>query len=389
MTLGDIPPGFRVAERYAVVPDPWRTRFLVPLAGRTAAAASISRYNGLRWARLRIPRTLLGWAFRAGAGPRLIRHRLLVLVRDDLPDEALPEHLIGAHLRRVLGSSEFAMGVGVRPPDPNVKPTLQLFAPDGSPLGYAKVGWNAATRAMVVNEAATAAALGADAERLGVPAVLHHGVWRDRAITVTAPLPLRIRRHKDTATPPRLLHEVLSAPTRVGPLAESAFWHEVRAETDRIVADPEEPRLAETIARVVGDLEERHGRTPLRLGRWHGDWVPWNLGHHGGRLHVWDWEHSAPDTPLGFDHLHWRFQVTMVLEGRPLREAVRAVNDAARTELTPMGITEPELVGRLYLLEMFLRTYRLKRAGSGWNPALHPAMLDVMGEWTPSRADPG
>lgn len=380
VTSGDVPPGHRVVEHYAVVPSPERPCFLVPLDGRAVAAGSLTHYNGLRWARLRVPRTVLGAGFRTGIAPLLLRHRLLVCVPEDLSPDELGDHLLSAHLQRVLGLPRLALGVGVRPLDPNLKPTLQLFGADGAPVGYAKVGWNAATREMTRREAAAIAAVTEEAAGgIRVPRLLHHGPWRDYDLTVTAPLPPNIRRYREADRPPPVSYDDGPFAARTTKLADAGFWRVLRAKAAVLSTDDEERRLAALVTAHCDELEREHGDTPLRVGRWHGDWVPWNMGRYSGDLYVWDWEHSAEEAPVGFDHLHWMFQDALVLRGRPLSEAVAAVRSAV-DELPEIPPDHRRLLGRLYLLEMFMRTYHLKRLGGGWNPALHPAMLEVLEE---------
>lgn len=379
VTPGFVPQGHRVVERYAVVPGPAHPRFLVPLGGNAVAAGSLTHYNGLRWARLRLPRTVLGAGFRTGVAPALLRHRLLVCAPTALPDAELGDYLLSAHLQRVLDLPRPALGIGVHAPDPNMKPTLQLFGPDGAPVGYAKIGWNAATREMTRREAAAVAAAGGDAGGgIRVPRLLYEGPWRDHHITVTAPLPLKIKRFRDADAPPLVSHDDGFFTAGMVKLADSGFWGALRDEIAVLQGDAEERRLAALVMACRDGLEHDHGDTPLLVGRWHGDWVPWNMGRHGGELHVWDWEHSAPGVPAGFDHLHWRFQVALVLHGRPLADAVAAVRTAAAGELAAVPPEHRTLVANLYLLEMFMRTYHLKRLGGGWNPALYPAMLHVL-----------
>jgi hypothetical protein len=79
--------------------------------------------------------------------------------------------------------------------------------------------------------------------------------------------------------------------------------------------------------------------------------------------------------PIGFDALHWYFQRT--LPARGIDAAVQSV-DNARRDLQAVGVAESAMayVASLYLLEMFVRSVRLERGGGGWNPRLHPRMLD-------------
>ncbi|WP_433477123.1 hypothetical protein ACQPZP_08755 [Spirillospora sp. CA-142024] len=391
-TLDGLPSGYRPVESYAVVPSPANAKFLVPIAGNAAAAATLTCYNRLRSGQVRATRRVLGAGFRTGLAQRLLRHRLTVGIRSDIPAEQAADHLLGEHLRRVLDAPELVFGLGVRPIDPNSKPTLQVFSGDGAPLGYAKIGWSPATRELATTEAeavhAVATGLAARAgEASGphphVPALLHHGPWRDLVITVTAPLPARVTGHGDPGSPPEpafTLAIAESSDSGWERLTGTAFWRRLR---DDAAAMDDEPDLAEALNAVMDGLADRFAELKLRIGRWHGDWVPWNIGHHGGDLHVWDWEHSALGAPVGLDLLHWRFQVELVLRGAPLDTAVAAVERAARDELASYGVAAEarDLMARLYLLEMFARTYRLKRGGGGWNPALFPAMLDVLARW--------
>ncbi|MFC7645745.1 hypothetical protein ACFQX6_37875 [Streptosporangium lutulentum] len=196
VTSGEVPPGFRAVETYAVVPSPERARFLVPLATAAAAAASVGRYNGLREPGTRVFRFLLGLGYRLRIAQRVIRHRLVVCVDERLDERALPGHLLSAHLREVLGEADVVVGAGVHRIDPHHKPVLQLFSPAGKPVGYVKVGWNDATRTMVATEAEALSLVG-DMNEMHVPRVLHEGTWRDYRLTVTAPLPETVRRHRE------------------------------------------------------------------------------------------------------------------------------------------------------------------------------------------------
>ncbi|MFD0540572.1 hypothetical protein ACFQY7_48995 [Actinomadura luteofluorescens] len=132
-TLGDLPAGYRPMESYAVVPSPANARFLVPIADHAAAAATLTCYNRLRSGQVRATRRVLGAGFRTGLAQRLLRHRLTVGLRSDIPAGQAADHLLGEHLRRVLDVPRIVFGLGVRPLDPNGKPTLQVFSGDGAP----------------------------------------------------------------------------------------------------------------------------------------------------------------------------------------------------------------------------------------------------------------
>ncbi|MET7752420.1 hypothetical protein [Micromonospora sp. NPDC005367] len=380
LTVGAAPAGHRVAARYAVVPSLSRPRFLLPLGAPRATAAALLAYNALRPPRVRAVRAALGGLSRVGAaGPAFPTLTVSVPA-----GSAAGELLLAERLAVDLAAGPLHAGCGVRPPDPNHKPTLALFTGDGRPQGYAKIGWNGATRALV---SAEAAALRELAELTGVPdhpvtpRLLTEIEWAGQVVAVVEPLPPRVR-GVPVSDPPRIA--ALLAVARRGrpappsrPLAGSSFLDRLAAEAARAAdADPSGRRAVAAVAA----LARRHGGTALEFGHWHGDWVPWNLGRHAGELVAWDWEHSGPDVPLGFDLAHDAFQRALVLRGEPAAAAAGAVG----TRLTRygdqlgLGPAQRRAVADAYLVEMWLRTFRLADAGAGWNAALHPALLDVI-----------
>jgi len=386
-TDGTVPDGYVPVERYAVVPSLTRPRFLVPLATRRAAWASTARYNALRPARVRALRAAVGAGMRLGVGQRALRDRLVVCVAEGAGRRPLGELLISEHLRRALGVGELLMGIGVSQPHPNRKPTLQLFGPAGEALGYVKVGWSELTRQLVRNEAAALRTCAAHPlPDLEVPRLLGADRWNDLDLAVTSPLPTGVRRHRAALRPPPVAVSGQVAAvngTRALPLAASPYWSGVRRRV-RAAAAAEGGELAATLGHCLGALERRCGGTRLVFGRWHGDWVPWNLAWEGGRLHAWDWEHSGDDAPLGFDLLHWQFQVAFVAQRRDAADAAARCAGLALPQLLGLGVQQPAAgdLPLLYLLEAYLRGYRMKAAGAGWNPRFHPRMLEVLADRT-------
>ncbi|MEH0972138.1 hypothetical protein V6U77_13490 [Micromonospora sp. CPCC 205546] len=375
------PPGHRAVARYAVVPSLARARFLLPLGAPRATAASLLAYNALRPPKVRAVRAALGVLARVGAVDLAPFPRLTV----SLPDRVAPEEaLLAGRLGAALGVPSVHAACGVRPPDPNHKPTLQLFGADGRALGYAKIGWNGATRALVTAEAAALRELPAVTgvpDHPAAPRLLAESTEAGRVVALVEPLPPAVR-GVPVDDPPRLAALLAVArrgrpPAPPRPLAGSSFARRLAAEAARAAADT--PDGARAVAAVAA-LADRHGDTAVEFGHWHGDWVPWNLGVHDGHLVAWDWEHSGPDVPLGFDLVHDAFQRALVLRGEPAAAAARAVDAQLDRHGDDLGLAPAarRLVADAYLLEMWLRTWRLADAGAGWNAALHPALLDVV-----------
>lgn len=383
---GRPPTGHRAVARYAIVPSVERARFLLPLGSKRATAASLLAYNALRPPRVRAARAALGGFARLG-GLELARFSVLTVSLPEAVDAvAADEALLVHRLAALQGWGPAYAACGVRPPDPNHKPTLQLFAPEGRPLGFAKIGWNDATRALVTTEAAALRELPALArvpEHPVAPRLLAELRWAGRSVALVEPLPPAVRGLSSTAEPE--VAAVLAVarrghpPARRRPLAGSSFLARLTRTAHRAAATM--PADTRVVAAVAG-LASRHGETRVEFGHWHGDWVPWNLGRDAGRLVAWDWEHSAPDVPLGFDLAHDAFQRALVLRGSSAAVAADAVDLQLRRYGDALGLDRAgqRLVADTYLLELWLRTWRLANAGAGWNPALHPALLELFGQ---------
>ncbi|HEV7961294.1 MAG TPA: hypothetical protein VGP57_02040 [Actinoplanes sp.] len=363
LTIGDDP---AAAARYAVVPDLDHARFLLPLASRRVTAASMLAYNALRPPKVRASRAAIGLLARVGALGLTGAPILSVHVPDGT--ELLWDRLAG-----LLGAPRLHAAIGIRPPDPHHKPTLQLFDDSGRPRGYAKIGWNAGTRAMVRAEAASLAELPPPAGDLpAVPTLMLHTRWHDREVAVIEPMPRSVRRIRRPDVP--RVAAMLAVARRGGPpappqpLAGSAFLAEWRR------------RAAPAIHAAIDALQARDGELRLEFGDWHGDWVPWNMARHRGGLLVWDWENHASGVPVGFDLAHQAFQTALSTHRRPAVECARAVDAALGEHGAALGLSAgaQRFVADAYLVELWLRTYELSADGAGWNPKLHPALLDVL-----------
>ncbi|MDQ4005780.1 MAG: hypothetical protein M3135_05700, partial [Actinomycetota bacterium] len=239
----------------------------------------------------------------------------------------------------------------------------------------AKVGWNAPTRRGVENEADALEAFPRGDLPLAAPALLHRGAWQDLTLLVTAPLPGRARRYRPLDRVPDV--EITRAVSGLGtvsrgPLVDSAY---VRALGERVA---NEASLQGLLAGVL----ERAGDLVLEYGAWHGDWVPWNLARHRGRLHVLDWEHWGREVPLGFDVVHFMFQVAFVARGRPLEESFATARRDAPALLERLGAPSgaADAILRLYFAEITLRAHRAALEGAFSNPRFYPRALSLAAE---------
>jgi hypothetical protein len=342
-------------EAYLVLPGLDRPRFLVPASSRRAAAGTLARYNRMREPATRAARAAAALAARAG---------LLSVVGSRVSVRS--EGSLLAHLREALGRPELVAAAGIRRRGLLTKPVLQLFDPAGRAVGYAKVGWNDATRAAVANEARALEEVGAARPRsFRVPRLLHTGAWREAVVTVVEPLPGNVRRHLpvDRLPPTPVLAEL----ARIGGTERTALgstaWF---AATGDRLRSTDAASLADRIERELGDV-------PVEIGRWHGDLTPWNVAWSGEEPFVIDWEHARSGVPVGLDVVHFHFQVAFVLDRRDVEAAHRISTARAAPVLRALGLDDrvAGALGALHLAELLVRTTDAARSGAAPSPRLY------------------
>ena len=384
VTTGRLPDTHVVAEEYVVLPDVRRARFLVPVGAPAAVRSAFTSHLSTVSRKSRVIGQLIGQGFRSGAAERVLRDRLVVGIDRCVPRDRWREHLVLSELAALLGHDDLVAVHPVRRFTPNAKPTVRLFDRGGVARGYGKLGWSAPTRALVRNETAALEALDGGVAGLTVPRALLSGTF-DRAgspeleYLVTTALPPGLR---PWTQPPEndaelLLRIAESGAVGTSTLGSSPYLDRLRRriEAAQTACPSEADALAGWLARLELDQQQ------LRFGRWHGDWVAWNLALTGRGVAAWDWEYSAPDAPVGFDLLHWHFQHRLAAPGGDLDTA--AAELAARLPgLGRLAVPEEarELVGALYLVEMLTRAAGLAAEGSGWNPKLHPRLITIARE---------
>ena len=376
---GTLPAGFERAEQFAVLPAGGGRSFMVSLASRRAASSALTSYNALRSGRRWLARRLLGAGLCTGLAQPLLRDRIDIGIASGASQGELADDFLWGHLRQVFGGGRLVVAFGGGS-GPYRKPVLQVFSTGGTPLGYVKVGWNQWTREAVSREAAALRACAIRPMRVGVPRLLDDSRWRGLDLLVTAPLPQGIRRVGIGAPLPgaELLREIsgLSA-AHAGELSASPWWLGIRSRIQTGVTDP----VTRSALSVATDrIERAHGGVPLEFGTWHGDLVPWNLARLGDRLYAWDWESSTPDAPLGFDAVHFHFQVAFVARRYPVERAVALAAAAARPALEALGIPRHvhDLIAALHLIELSVRHEEARRSSGDIDDRFCPAVVRVL-----------
>ncbi|GAA1735164.1 hypothetical protein [Luedemannella helvata] len=357
------------AAEFLVIPDHRRPRLLVPADDRRIAAAAVRRYARPHSRLARLKRDAVVACLRTGASRLLLRSRVRVAAGTDT---------IETYLREACGAG-LRLSVHIGPARANRKPVLQLLAPDGTTVGFAKLGVGPLTRDLVRRETEALTRLATlPLGEVEVPAVRHAGRWHGHEVLVQSALPVwRSRAAWDPGRLARAMVAVAGAGgVADGDLATSPYWAGLR---ERLAALGGQSDGA-ALRRAAHDLVDRAGATRLAYGQWHGDWAPWNMATLADRLLLWDWERFATGVPLGFDALHFALQRDLQATGFAVTRAgatVRDCVDAAPETLRPFGVTDrptAHATALLYLVDLAARYLADRQAEAG-------ARLGALGTW--------
>lgn len=339
-------------REWIFLPSAEHPRLLLPAGTPAAAASAIRRYSHDLGLRQRVTRALTAGGVRARLGDRMLSDRLYAVGAGESIEDRLSELLS----RRVVVS------VGLGSARANRKPILHAITPDGEPLAFVKVGDTATARELIAEEAVALGRLaGRSFERLTVPRVLHLGEWRGLTLLVLTPLPTGAFSLRSRSAAPVAAMRELTGVTARRPLATGGFWKRF---DDVPLDDPDQrKRFTDAVARI-GDA---YGSYDIEFGAWHGDWAPWNMAWHHGRVQLWDWERFDPDVPAGLDLVHYRLQTGGGYDTWP-----------GPAVLAPYGLTgrPAAITVELYVLEL-ARRYLVAAQGELGEP-LRPQAAKVL-----------
>lgn len=337
-------PGSGAPSHALVRPSASHPELFIPLASRQIAAASLRRHHDGRSHAERV-KTMIALA---GAHSGMLRFAPGEQVR--VGPFALVEQLAVE-----LGEPVLHTAITLGPRRRNRKPVVQLIRPDGSCVGFAKVGWSPFTRSLVGNEAKWLERLaGQTPNGVEIPRVLACIDEPDRLAVVTSPL----------ATSPRSGLAGRLTKHQVTELARSLGTQRMAFEDLPLLASLRSGRLGQVVN--VDTLMSRHADASIEIGVWHGDLTPWNTSTVSGKTLIWDWEFADEGRPVGFDLLHNAFELVRRSAAMNEANALAAVCAGAESILAPLGQPTDPVVD-LYLCELIQREARLR--GEGWDPS--------------------
>ena len=334
---------------YGVLPGSSRVHALVPIERRhrKAAATSLRRRTNQTPRREVAVRTLLAGASAVGLLAPLLRQRRQI---------ARPAvGSVAAWIAATLGRDDVVLVGGTGSARPNAKPVLEVLAPDGAVLAWAKVGWNNLTRRLVVDEFDAVSRYYGRRPDVMIPEPLARTDADGYTVVMFGAL--------DTWSHPWRRARPLS-PAQFRAIAElggemqlarpvDSRWLSVQAtRVAAVVGDPDRSRRLLSLV----DYLAANCSHPIEFGILHGDLVPWNILTSPTRVSVWDWERSRDHMPFGLDVIHYTVQEAS--RGNPSALwASLADRPAIFGALRATGIPDvaQQFTLAAYLLEMELR----------------------------------
>lgn len=329
--------GRGTGRRLVYVPDARSPKLLVPAGAPGAAARAMWRFSDALTGRERLSRLLGATGLRLG---------LELALRDRLELRATPS---ADSVERRLGElldDDVVVSLGVGSLRANQKPVLQVFDRRGRTLAFVKVGDSPRNVELVRGEAAALVEVGErEWSSLTVPRLIHLGPWRDLELLVLSALPTSPRARRGPVDEPPLgpMAELAAAfPGGSPTLSDSVFLARLRARTVAGAGvDPAVSGLRADFTAALDRLETRLGGLVVPMGAWHGDFAPWNMSWHRGRLALWDWEQFSAAVPVGLDHAHYVVHTTARQHGFT-RAVVDAALDRVGEQRRSAGLDRPD-----------------------------------------------
>jgi hypothetical protein len=368
-----VPAGYEPRSEYTALPSAARPYALLPTQRKLAAAAAEGLGNPVTW-RLRAAEVLTVGGYRSGLLQRLRPERMVVSA--PAGNGAAPSTLVD-RFSELFGRSDLHLAVIIGSRRPNRKPVIKILDGDGSLLGFAKVGWNDVTRALVRNEGEVLASIAERTRSFRVPELVDHGAFGDVELLVMRPIPGAASFGASQAFPVEAAREIATLwPRRDEPLGTSAYRADL---VERIAAFGDAP-VASVAREAIDRLVARYGERPLAFGGWHGDFTPWNVTHGGAVLAIWDWERSGAIVPIGMDAARFDLDVRMKVKRQSPADAIAASVLSLGPTLEAMDASpgSATLVVTLHALEMVLRFEEARTAGFEGREPLYERALTAM-----------
>lgn len=287
----------RFTHAYLNLPDGWG--YLLPLDNVKVFRRALDLYPA-QGKKARLGKTGLRWLSKLGM-------RGIGLPKVGLKER---EGSVFQTLRRVFGRDDLVFGVSLGMPGPHRKPVIQVMTPEGEVLGYAKVGWNEATRALVKNEVRAIKRIKElEIPRLLVPDLIYFSGGVAFDLLVTQPFHgvgcNRENEHIHSVVL-EVLIDLAACTRQEQSFIQSNFWEEINQRAERIKEDmPEYQKVV--LMKALKVMEKKLGNTILPWTFRLGDVTRWNIAVdvQANSLRIIDPEYAKENWLTGWDIFHF------------------------------------------------------------------------------------
>jgi hypothetical protein len=353
--------GLTRIDRYAVLPNWENPRWFIPLASPCVSSAGFHLYTPAKTS-ARLKRFAARLAVHSRV-PFWYRDQLLLARREAPPLEVAMGGLFPG--RQI----HFALSAGAPEGARNRKASAAVIDSRGNLLAFLKLAASDLATGLLHREAEVLRALASTpGVSQVVPRLLAAQQIDGTYVIAQAPLAGGPAPTALTASHRRLL-DTLAACDAVHP-AETQL---VRGLVARISSLPvPRPQLSAALDRSLSALSDQR----IRVGAVHGDFAPWNLRLHEGRITAFDWEYGSLEGPAGLDEIHYRLQVGYLLNDWTVETAMK---ELAEGDVLDHYLSSPQKIARhaliaLYLVDVLTRLYNEGYDGANdmvaWNERL-------------------
>lgn len=285
--------------------------YLIPTDSRQTSFKALQLYNAqslkAKWAK-----KMVSVGLKAGISTPLLR-KFQTRDRQYFCNNNGKQSSLLQHFKEILQRDDITFAVSVGTPGAHRKPVLQVLTKQGQILGYAKLGWNESTNALVENEAGISRYLsGVSLNSFSVPSVLYSGWWNDHFLCIHSAPTGKIETAPQSLVSQyfSVLNELKHLHVRWLPLKESSFWTKLvrRSESIRNMC------YRRVTEQGLCRAEESLSNMTLPFHFCHGDFTPWNAQLLNDRPFLFDWEYADSEGLPGWDLFHFCVQTSWLLE---------------------------------------------------------------------------
>jgi hypothetical protein len=273
-----------------------------------------------------------------------------------LVDEPDHDSTVAAHLEGKLGQ-RVAVCVRLGRRRTNRSVVLQVLGEDGRTCAFVKMAADPSAVETLHREAANLqrATTLLKGSRIVCPEVLWEGIWREYAeLAMSALAPDGSGAAQSTAMP---ISHMLELARSTSPPDERVRHASYTARQLRCIDQLPTATGTAVLRQACDFLLRNHGEVSLKVGAWHGDWVPWNMARSGDAVLLWDWEHFSEDVPVGWDLVHYLAQQLRLDSGTGQAQENRWLAEAPRLLERELGLVARASFALMlsYLIEVNVR----------------------------------